>query len=437
MQGPDGSEVHVSVPSGARPGQLLMVEIDPSSASARTATASSASDRNFSATSQDDLVQLLSVMERDAGEVCRQALRRLTEETQLQVALWASTDTATAEPDLSCRLDIQLASAPKPDLSQTQAIVLAAAEVGDAAQLLAALTEAKKFSTVSLSLEDAARSLRSAEEALLTWRCLRKALDNKDRHEMEVWVEQANSMGLPVPPGVNKVLRTLREQEEQHLEQLLQRHDVQQRLRFAQESGDSELLAQAQAEAERLGIDPQPPAHEQGLPERSPQAYGSSEADSDSRPTRELLDECRRRCLDTTRCQTREDLIQLLRSASAQATPPPAPPRASATSGAAAASPVRQRAAAPAAASPQASSVWERRTVPARYAAHRQYEYLYLLGFDPARGFPSSSDLRAAYRKAAMDSHPDRQQNHARQETAKELFQKVKEAFDYLSPGCK
>jgi len=35
-----------------------------------------------------------------------------------------------------------------------------------------------------------------------------------------------------------------------------------------------------------------------------------------------------------------------------------------------------------------------------------------------------------------MESHPDRMQNHARQEEAKDLFQRVKEAFDYLNgPG--
>lgn len=468
VQGPDGTEVEVTIPSGARAGQAVMVEIDSTPASATTASSTSAaSGSNFSAPSQGDLVALLSVMERDAGEVSAQAQQRLSEETQLQVALWASAGIAFAESEPSGHLDIQLAAS-KPDLSQTQAIVLAAAEVGDAAQLLAALTEAKKFSTVSLALEDAARALRSAEEALLTWRCLRKAMENKDRHEIEVWVEQANSMGLAVPSGVEKILQTLREQEEQHLAQLQQRHDVQQMLRFAQEAGDSDLLRQVQAEAAKLGLDSRA-AQEQGLPGRSPgsstprsftrppaayagsapssgqayspsQAIPASEATSDPRQTRELLEECRSRCLDTTRCQTREDLIQLLKSASTQAAPPGANSSwqsSAASTGAATSSSLRQRAT-PASASPQAAgSVWDRRSVPARYKTHRQYEYLYLLGFDPARGFPSSSDLRAAYRKAAMDSHPDRQQNHARQDAAKDLFQKAKEAFDYLGPHCK
>jgi len=43
--------------------------------------------------------------------------------------------------------------------------------------------------------------------------------------------------------------------------------------------------------------------------------------------------------------------------------------------------------------------------------------------------------LKAAYRKAAMDSHPDRPNNKDRQREATAEFQRVKDAYDYLA-GC-
>ena len=393
-------------------------------------------------------------------------------EMQLQMALWASAEACAAEAAAASaslddfaggdgssagaaappRQELQVANA-EPELSQTQATLLAAAEVGDGAQILAALEEAKKFSMVSISLQEAAKGLQEAEEAMLTWRCLRKALLENDRHEIEVWMEHAVSLGLDVPKSVEKVLEALREQEQSSLEsfenqRLLQqafdekKRDVEQRLRFAEECGDPDLLAQVRQEARHLGIDPfatkPPPPH----PEPSQPSTGSvphpqeedakpqEEAFEDPRSTKELLEECRRLGLDTAGCQDREDLIRLLRHGvpNGAAADPPAPP--------APARPAPPRVTPVPVTRGGTTTVWERQVVPGRYQIHKRYEAMYLLGLDPNR-LPNGAELRSAYRRAAMESHPDRQQNHDRQDEAKRLFQRVKDAFDLLNAVVK
>jgi len=77
------------------------------------------------------------------------------------------------------------------------------------------------------------------------------------------------------------------------------------------------------------------------------------------------------------------------------------------------------------------STVWDRSEIPARYVSERESD-LYLLGFSQYSR-PSALDVRTAYRRAAMECHPDKMQNHQRAGEAKELFQRVKEAFDFLS----
>lgn len=63
----------------------------------------------------------------------------------------------------------------------------------------------------------------------------------------------------------------------------------------------------------------------------------------------------------------------------------------------------------------------------------KRSQALYLLGLETGPGKRTgATEVRAAYRRAAMECHPDRLQNHARQQEAKALFQKVKEAFDFL-----
>eukprot|EP00913_Durusdinium_trenchii_P019654 g18477.t1 len=180
---------------------------------------------------------------------------------QLQMALWASAsaaNAAAAEAAAEAKPPppaLEVAAA-EPELSQTQALLLAAVEVGDAAQVLAALEEAKRLRTmVSVALVEAAKGLQEAEEpwfleAMLTWRCLRSALMENDRHEVEVWMEHATSLGLRVPKAVDKALEALREQEQSSLNSFAKRHDLEQRFLFATECGDPELLQQIHREAE-------------------------------------------------------------------------------------------------------------------------------------------------------------------------------------------
>ncbi|CAE7943932.1 unnamed protein product [Symbiodinium sp. KB8] len=450
VQGPDGQQVEVTVPMGVGPGQPMWVQVQPR-ASASTAASTAQS-------SEEEADAMVRVLEQDAHSACEFAQRRLLEEMQMQMALWASAEAAGEGAPESDQLQV---AASQPELSQTQATLLAAAEEGNAAQLLVALAEAKKFSVVSISLEEAAKGLRESEEAMLTWRCLRRALREKDRHDLEVWREHAASLGLEVPAVLEQVLEALRGQEQELLQNLEKRRDLEQRLEFAEECGDAELLEQVRREAAFLGIhgahggrthgsqarkeqdvreedasEPPPPPPAPPPPPSSGAASSAEEAVEDPRSTRELLDECRKRGLDTSGCQVREDLLNLLRaqpsqgSSTSSASPPqaeaqqrPPLPRAVATK----VQPPPQQA---------AGTVWDRRVVPPRYLIHKRYEALFLLGLEPGR-LPSASELRSAYRKAALESHPDRQQNHSRQEEAKQLFQRVKDAFDHLTTSVR
>jgi len=45
---------------------------------------------------------------------------------------------------------------------------------------------------------------------------------------------------------------------------------------------------------------------------------------------------------------------------------------------------------------------------------------------------PTDDDIRKAYKKAALRWHPDRRQNHSKADEAKEKFQEVRAAFEYL-----
>lgn len=47
-------------------------------------------------------------------------------------------------------------------------------------------------------------------------------------------------------------------------------------------------------------------------------------------------------------------------------------------------------------------------------------------------GNPSQDEIRKAYKKAALRWHPDRRQNHDKAEEAKERFQEVRAAFEFL-----
>eukprot|EP00931_Biecheleriopsis_adriatica_P101376 TRINITY_DN76529_c0_g1_i1.p1 TRINITY_DN76529_c0_g1~~TRINITY_DN76529_c0_g1_i1.p1 ORF type:complete len:525 (+),score=180.88 TRINITY_DN76529_c0_g1_i1:47-1621(+) len=470
VKAPDGSEVSVQVPDNYVDGRTLWVQLQPPDPVQGAAAVT---------TREDELVSLIRSLEKDAETSRDVALAKMENEVQVQMVVWSTAaDAALAESGVSD------AEADSSELAQTQAIVLAAATHGDAAQLLAALAEAKKLGhVVAASLEEAVQDLRATEEAMLTWRCLRQSIQSKDKHEIRVWLEQANGMGFELPEGAAEFLESL-SSEEQEGERSGKRGQrlmsTEERLKFAQEAGDPELLAQMEAEvaAERLkeevaATEKDQPAEEKpgagapasgdkeqpgkcpeaaeerkeepkpgdpgdGAEQQAEKTANGEEKKQDARSTRELLEECRQRGLDTTGCKTKEDLLDLLQ----QENPPlagDASGKGNASSGEATATTPRTAEkpveAAPPATARMPPSVWDRLVAPAHCKVHQQYETLYLLGFDVLKlqYMPTGAELRSAYRKAAMESHPDKSQNHDRQTEAKELFQKVKDAFDYLS----
>jgi len=267
VKAPSGQQVDVVLPRGSGPGQQLVVEVDGS------LTAATAAQGGDAARLLSEVAELV----RSAGDAAHNSLgqlrQRLNDELELQRALWASElETGGRGPQEGGSLiesfirggflgaggllgasSLAVASTDL-ELSQTQALVLAAGEAGDVKQLLAALSEARKVSAVPLSLEEAARNLGAVEEAAVTWRCLLDALKAQDRHDIEVWLEQARGLGLQVPTGIEQVLEELRGQEARFLEGFEKRRDAEMRLTFALEAGDLDLLAEVLAEAEDLGL---------------------------------------------------------------------------------------------------------------------------------------------------------------------------------------
>lgn len=563
VRAPDGRLIEIQLPPNCKPGQRITIQID----GIKQAGAASS-------------MQELSTIVKGTLEATRVSINslreRLREELELQRGLWAST--SVAQQSYGQRQTygqdhlMLVPTGPLEELSQTQALVFAAAEAGDPKQLLAALHEARQFSSVSLSLEQCVNSLNTAEEAMVTYRCLLEAMQAENRHEMEVWIEQARASNLEVP-DFTAALEILRRREQDSLQHFAKLREVEQRLQFALEAADLDLLKEVVAEADSVGLhskvaveaanrlrnlDNSPgrrtksparsskpaagsgtstssdaprapcwrpaPSDASGRREESPtpmlfpkvepedpfspgwrskdEARSKEEAgvsyshsrpsasysgtsqvpDSDPRSVKELLEECRRYGIDTSGCTDKQDLLRLLvnrpkvwagettgfGASGAPSGPSKEKPRVHASqsatpSGAAGPTPqTRSGSSAPSgpgapldpprapayvapsynsssfarpSSAPQSGpkTVWDRRYPPPHLLTKRS-KSLWLLGLDPYAS-PTSADLRTAYRKAAMDSHPDRQQNHAREAQAKELFQQVKDAFDHLSKG--
>jgi len=552
VRAPDGRLIEIQLPPNCKPGQRITIQID-------------GFKQSGAASSMQELATTVKSTLEATRSSCDSLRERLREELELQRGLWASTSAAQQSYGQRQTFGqdhlMLVPTGPLEELSQTQALVFAAAEVGDGKQLLAALQEARQFSAVSLSLEECVNSLNTAEEALVTYRCLLEALLAENRHEMEVWIEQARASNLEVP-DFTAVLETLRRREEDSLQHFARCREVEQKLQFAMEAGDLDLLKEVVAEADGVGLHSrvaveaanrlrnlQAPSVDASAARRprpssastqKPAAPGMSAAsdakvpgwrpapanasanagrrdespppmlfpkvepeepyapgpagwrskdeaaasyahsrpsasysgtsqvpDSDQRSVKELLEECRRFGIDTAGCTDRQDLLRLLVNRP-KAAASEAPGFGSATPGAAPSGPFREKpdkprvqpsqSASPSAGPapqtrlpsfPQASyqsafarpsseksgpkTVWDRQYTPPHLLTKRS-KSLWLLGLDPYAN-PTSADLRTAYRKAAMESHPDRQQNHAREAQAKELFQQVKDAFDHLSKG--
>jgi len=362
---------------------------------------------------------------------------------------------------------------------------------------------------------------------MVTWRCLLDALEANNRHEIEVWVEEARVLGLEVPAGLPAALQELCRLEGESLQHFAKCKETEERVKFALEADDQELLAEVVTEAEKLGLrgpqvqqakerlrrfqvmgpeagagmpsmpsrkwkapvgasgsktpvggqwHPRPksplrradsppdlssevdggifaphpgqgrggggssassfqaggaeagagPSPGMRRPSKESTPYQSANVPDDGRTMKELLEECRRHGVDTRGCIDADDLRRVLVNR------PQPEPEARQGFGVPS-SQARQGFGVSAASQANVNQtlVWSRQFPPPQHVTRRS-KALYLLGLDTCRT-PSSGELRSAYRKAAMECHPDRAQNHSRQEQAKDLFQKVKEAFDYLS----
>lgn len=81
---------------------------------------------------------------------------------------------------------------------------------------------------------------------------------------------------------------------------------------------------------------------------------------------------------------------------------------------------------------PQASRPQQGEAPPAASMAKGRMSRAQALVCLELAGNPCEEELRKAYKKAALRWHPDRRQNHDRADEAKERFQEVRAAFEYL-----
>lgn len=523
LQGPDGREVEITVPEDCYPGKTVHVQVC-ALAGAVAASGAAGGARGSTPRNGNGAVGELVDVIRSTVEATRASIQvlqqRLADELTLQKALWASERTALRGTGaFNARGGERQLAVHSDDLSQTQALVFAAAEAGDIHQLLAALNEARRFSAVGLFLEDVVKEISSAEDSLVTWRCLLDALQARDRQEIEVWLEQCKGLGLEVPASMERALAEMYRREEGKEARMEQAREVHRRCTFALQADDPELLTEVfneahaaglsempaarevkqryttlRAEARRLrsmleagaasALPPPPPRPPQApqaplapqapqAPKASPQrgsddarrgslgatapapaqqrrpwqdidsaaAAGAAAAAAaagrraeekeaaaatDARTIKELIEECHRLGHDTRGCTGRVDLLRLLAG----------PPPSSATAAGGFRTSVPASSLNTQAGPSGARTVWGRTRTPA-YLTTKRSQALYLLGFENGISLLTTAELRSAYRRAAMECHPDKIQNRAREVEAKELFQKVKAAYDYLqSPAA-
>jgi len=263
------------------------------------------------------------ILEQQAG-VCRELWRQVHEELNVAEALWESNGQQQ-------QLHTSAAS-----IADARALLAAAAAACDATQLAEALQQAETLGLVETlpDLRSSITKLRLEEEAEALWRCLGRALTDRDRFELQLWCDEAAAQGLCVPPEVTSALRALQGAEHARLAELGYQADFDSRVAEARGRGDRQLLQELASEARALGADASSaeasltalhsnsdgkglPSHQGAQPQETP-ASGSNEQGSLNAEDLRQLDVASLRAnlalsgLDVSCISDKEELIRLL-----------------------------------------------------------------------------------------------------------------------------
>eukprot|EP00928_Gymnodinium_smaydae_P043470 TRINITY_DN29112_c0_g1_i1.p1 TRINITY_DN29112_c0_g1~~TRINITY_DN29112_c0_g1_i1.p1 ORF type:complete len:429 (-),score=9.51 TRINITY_DN29112_c0_g1_i1:181-1467(-) len=170
----------------------------------------------------------------------------------------------------------------------------------------------------------------------------------------------------------------------------------------------------------------------QQVPKRSPREYAQRPSASDARSLRELLQECKRLGIDTTGAIEREDVLKLLKehetSKPRASAPSQSVPAGQGTQNERASSNVKHT---------DGHGIWHRfRSMESRgMDAKKRRGAAYLLDLSPLQLSFSTSEINSAYKRAAMECHPDRPHNKDRQDEATAVFKMILTAKETLESG--
>lgn len=393
VRAPDGRLVEIVIPPGATPGQKATIEIERRGDEAAPEM-------------QEALDELFRIAKTNckAMQSTRASLwEELWKELERQKNTWKLEGSQPDDPQLppkvdaivseqmpmswadlclqsymscsscsSCAVVVGQSTCFSVEPGKSQRELVLAASTGDAQQLFAAVEQAKKFNEVAPSLEKCCEKLSAADSAMIMWLGLADALQTENWRESQVWIQKAREFGFEATAEVKVALA-------------------------AKLTAGADVLPQAAPPAQ-TGPDParattgaaaSPAEPGEATPQVSYERLGI-----DSEGAAELLD-------FVDKLATEENNPKASRS--------------------------------PAANNDIAdwSTAWGRQMRPPLPLTRAKC--LHQLGLDPL-GKPTAAELRTAYRRSAMDCHPDRPQNSERQAEAKALFFKVKEAYEFLNP---
>lgn len=363
--------------------------------------------RGFSRSSIDAFDAVCVMME-EQHAVMDSLQEQLSGVIDLQKALWKSSGS------LGACVPGAKALAPQASYRNASAheLLLVVSEHGKAKDLLSLVEQIQDVAEVSPSLRATAQELAKEEEAFLTFQCILEALEAADRSALETWMEHARDLGLALPVCLDSALQELHERELQELE----KNDAKLRMASAIEARDESLLREAIREAKAVGVNV---------------AQAQKVLDKLHQEKRDKLREEKTRsrtCSTSSSGSTldSEDKQGKWRPQKSAVSAPGVPPWRQFNG-----VPSQPGNASCAEADPR--SIWDRCSAQAKAGkpVTSRNEALMVLGF-PSSVTLNKQQLSAAYRRAAMEAHPDRIQNHHRQETAKAMFQRVHQAFEML-----